>query len=104
MSKSLSLLAALLCSFGFYGCIQREPGPAELIGKGIDQMAEGMQGLSKDEKYGGGAIATRVPERDYRYDDYSREVPRDDPYYDPNDPNDRERRRREADEVDERRY
>ncbi len=47
------LIAALIlgCSFSLNACIERKPeGPAELIGKGLDQMSEGFRKIDRDEQ------------------------------------------------------
>jgi len=100
MMRGFNLAVALFSlALAFYGCSRPKPeGPAERIGKGVDQIIGGVRDLDKDvdlperederryrryeREYGRGPREHREPERHAKPGGL-RYVPECDPLYDP---------------------
>jgi len=122
MKNKLKGLLFAICALVLFACVEKKPeGPAELIGKGIDQMAEGFNKIDKDNRYGSQDpnspnYRRPIARDDYergRYDSYGhdrgdpRDLDRPDPYYDDSvrdDDSDRDRRQPKNPSYDDRRF
>lgn len=56
LSRACSIVLAISA---LSGCIQREPGPAERIGRSIDDFAQGVKDLDKEYSNENGSSAER---------------------------------------------
>lgn len=73
--KIFKVLCLAVVALAIGACVRREPGPGEQIGRGVDEMTQGLRRLDTDPAYGGAKPGERDAYHRYENQGYREPTP-----------------------------